>query len=249
MNDSANLPVRWEEELERYGKQVATLERPALSQISLRGGVMTYQGQNVPNNKLDVIVVASVFENRWFKNRFDPNKRENPNCFALSIDGKDMVPHEVSPERQSETCEDCPLFQWGSDPNGGRGKACKQVRRLALLPASFLATTDANLSTLEMALLSIPVTSGRNWANYVHAVSAEYKRPYWAVLTEIAVVPHKTHQFEVKFTTKNIVNEQYLKALLDRVNSAQAVLMSPYDYSGAEASEEVAPPSKAGKKY
>jgi hypothetical protein len=212
---------------------------------------MTYQGQSVPGNKLDCIVVAGVFEHRWFKNKFDPNKRENPNCFALSVDGKDMRPNEASPDLQSETCDDCPRFQWGSAPDGGRGKACKQVRRLALLPATVLRDTDKEkIGSIEMALMTIPVTSGRNWANYVNGVFAEYRRPPWAVLTEVRVEPDAKTQFQVRFKTLTTVNEDYLPDLLKRVESAQQVLMTPYDYSGGDAEEKpVEKPSKAGKKY
>jgi len=249
MNDQ--VPVRWDEKLAGYGKEVAALERPSLAQISLRAGVMKYQDQIVPGNKLDCLIIASVFENRWYPNKFDPNKRENPGCFALSVNGKDMTPHDTSPQLQSDACETCPQFQWGSAPDGGRGKACKQVRRLALLPATILKDTDVDkIATAEMALMSVPVTSGKNWANYVNNLSNEYHRPPWAVLSTVYVEPDPRTQFQVKFKYLGFVSDEYLEAVEKRYLSATDVLMTPYDFSGSDA--EQAPAAKAdktGKKY
>ena len=56
-------------------------------------------------------------------------------------------------------------------------------------------------------------------------------------------------QFTVKFRTVGIVQESQLGDLMARVESAQAILMTPYDYSGAEAPAPEPKASKAGKKY
>lgn len=222
--------IRWEDKLAQEAKAVAALERPALSQISTRAGQLVYQGQPIPGNKLPCIVIASAFENRYYASKFDPNKREAPKCFALSVTSEDMVPHEVVLEKQSETCATCPMFKWGSDPNGGKGKACKQVRRLALIPAA--AAVDGTIKTAEMALISIPVTSAKNWANYVNSCAAEYARPPWAVITEISTSPDAKTQFQIKFATKTLVGDEFLSAVQSRVESAQQVLLTPYDMSG-----------------
>lgn len=226
-----NLPVSWEDELAKSAKEVAALERPALGQISLRSGVMTYQGQQVPGNKLPAVIIASVFENRYYEGRFDPTKRESPQCFSLSVDGQNMQAHEKSPKPQSTTgCANCPRFQWGSDPNGGKGKACKSVRRLALLPAN--AVVEGTVASAELALLTIPVTSGKNWANYVTQVAMQNQRPPWAMLTEVSVAPNPKTQFEVKFKPMGQVKEDSLGDMRNRIEGAQQVLMTPYEPAG-----------------
>ncbi len=225
-----NEMIRWEDRLAAEAKAVASLERPALSQISTRAGQLVYQGQPIPGNKLPCIVIASAFENRYYDKAFDPNNRAAPKCFALSLSGDNMAPHEDVPEKQSADCLSCPMYRWGSDPKGGKGKACKQVRRLALIPAS--AAVDGTIKTAEMALISIPVTSAKNWANYVNASAAEYARPPWALVTEISTAPDAKTQFQIKFTTKTIVGDEFLADVQKRVESAQQVLLTPYDVSG-----------------
>jgi hypothetical protein len=226
-----NELISWSDELAKEAKELASKERPALSQISTRGGVLTYQNQQIPGNKLPCIVVASAFEHRYYDKRFDPNKREAPKCFALSTVGKDMVPHPDVKEKQAERCDACPHYQWGSDPNGGKGKACKAVRRLGLLPAS--AASNGTVKTVEVALINVPTMSAKNWANYVSTTAAQFGRPPWAVVTELSVVPSPRSQFEVKFQAMGIIEDE--ATLLDiktRTKSIEEILLTPYDQSG-----------------
>lgn len=225
-----NDVVRWEDRLAESAKQVAALERPSLSQISTRAGQLVYQGVPIPGNKLPCIVIASAFENRFYDKKFDPNKREAPKCFSLSLTGENMVPDESVPEKQAATCAECPMFKWGSDPNGGKGKACKQVRRLALIPAQ--AAMDGSVKTAEIALISIPVTSAKNWANYTSFCAAEHSRPPWALITEISTMPDAKSQFQIKFGTKGLVGDEFLGDIEKRMESVQQILLTPYDLSG-----------------
>jgi hypothetical protein len=229
--------VPWAERLAQSAKAVAALERPSLSQISLRGGVMSLNSVPVPGNKLLCVIVASAFENQFYDKAFDPNVKENPLCFALSADGKDMVPHDNSKEKQSTTCEMCPQLAWGSDPRpNSKGKACKQKRRLALLPHSALEADK--IKSAEMATLTIPVMSAKNWANYVNQVASQSARPPWAVLTEVSCHPDPRKQFEVRFELKALIHEQFLDDVHARIEGAMQVLMTPY---------EVAPPEQEKK--
>ncbi len=225
-----NELVRWEEMLAKEAKAVAAVERPALSQISTRAGQLVYQGQPVPGNKLPCIVIASAFENRYYDRPFDPNNRSAPKCFSLSLTGEDMVPSAEVPEPISPACATCDFNKWGSDPKGGKGKACKQVRRLALLPAG--AVVNGGSKTVEMALIRIPVTSARNWADYVNNCATEYSRPPWALITEISTEPNAKTQFQIIFKTVGIVGDEALGDMQKKIELAQNVLLTPYDTSG-----------------
>jgi len=247
MNES-NVPMRWDEELAKSARDVASLERPALSQISLRAGMMSYQKQPVPGNKMDVVVLTSVFENKYFVGAFNPDKYEAPVCYALSIDGENMAPHEDSKEPQDVSCSTCPKSKWGSaSVPGGRqskGKACKEARRLGLIPADALKA--GNIATAELAVLSVPSTSLKNWANYVNGLAAEYSRPPWGVLTEVSVVPDAKTMFQVKFQVKGLIEDDSLSAVFKRIAHAQEVLLTPYDDSGVVAQ---APDPMPNRKY
>jgi hypothetical protein len=223
--------INWADKLANEAKEVAALERPALSQISTKGGFLRYQDQAIPGNKLACIVIASAFENRYYKNKWDPNKRENPTCWALSIDGENMAPNpDHVKEPPAEDCASCPNGMWGSAGEGSKGKACKNIRRLGLIPSS--SVKDGNAKTAEVALLSVPVTSAKNWANYVNQCSAEFARPPWALITEVYTEPDPKTQFQIKFRTLSLINDDMLGDLHSRIPGIQDILLAPYDTTG-----------------
>lgn len=224
--------VQWEQELARHAKEVAALERPSVAQIGLRAGVMMYQGQAIPGNKLDCIIVAFATEHRYDTEAFDPNNIKPPTCFSLSLTGDGMVPSDKSPELQAETCDECPHSKWQANPKrpGKNFKACKERRRLALLPADVIRS--GNFKTAELAVLSVSVTSVKNWASYVNRLVAEFGRPPWAMVSEISVTPNPHTQFQINFNAKNPIEEQYLTDIYNRITAAQDQLLVPYDTSG-----------------
>lgn len=220
MTENTNLPVSWEDQMKADAKAQLSNERPALSIMSLKSGVMSIGDQPVPGNELNCIVVASVTENQWFSTRYDPNVRSNPDCYAIG-EGKaeQLAPMAESKDKQSEACVSCPKFEWGSNPAGGRGKACKERRRLALIPADLSA---------EMLLLNIPPTSIKNWSNHVAKVVATTGMSTAGVITNIKVVPSAKNQFEVKFDIVGKVPFEHLPALMQRKADALEVMLQPY---------------------
>jgi hypothetical protein len=235
--------VNWEKQMEDMAKAQSALERPQVSTISLKSGFMSYMDVPLPGNKLLAVIVASAFENKFYSGPYDPTKIAIPECFALSETGIDMVPHDMSAQKQHDQCFGCPQAEWGSAGNGRRGKACKEVRRLAMIPGDDLK--DGAIMKAPLALMSIPVTSVANWKKYIQTLAAEYSRPSFGVLTEIKVVPHATKQFEVQFQTKAVVNEQFLADLFARHKSALEILLKPYE---PIEEEPEAPAPESGKK-
>ena len=73
-----------------------------------------------------------------------------PDC--SSMDGK----VGITVDGQEKDCATCQYNQWGSD-EGGRGKACKNMRRVYILP-------EGEMFPL---LLTLPPTSLKNFANYL----------------------------------------------------------------------------------
>ena len=240
---STNLPTQWEEELAKDAQKIAAAERPALGAISLRGGIMTYEKQPIPGNKLSVIIVASMMERRWYKDRFDPNKAASPHCFAFhdGTDGVPWMPHAKSALKQSEDCALCPMNSWGSDPGGGKGKACKEVRKLCVMPQTGTGK--------EMALISIPVMSVKNWSNYVNGVASGARRPPWGVVTEISVHPNARSQFTVKFDLVELVPEDKLGFIYGKIPLATEILIEPYDVNNPQETLGESNGGKKNKKY
>jgi hypothetical protein len=221
-------------ELGAFAKDEAAKERPAVARISLKSGVMSYQQQPIPGNKMEVVLVGGAYRNVFYVGRYDPNNIVNPDCYALSDHDEGMEPHENVNTPQHESCDGCPQNEWGSSPTGGRGKACKQTRRLILLPANTLNDADSVLKA-ELAILDVPVTSVKNYAKLVSTVAATINLPVWAIVTTVAVLPDAKTQFRVEFTPMRPAgNEEIIRALMKRRDEALRIALTPYRGSGGE---------------
>lgn len=241
------LPADLAAELAGYAKDAAAKERPSVSKISLKSGVISYAGQPVAGNNLDVIIIAAAYKNTLYKGRYDPNNITNPNCFAVSATGEDMAPHENVQEPENETCQGCPNSEWGSDPGGGRGKACKEGRRLILLPANALQDIEA-IKSGEMAILDMPVTSVKNWSNLVNQLGAA-GRPSWSVVVNVKTVPDAKSQFKVVLTPVQEINDvAAIQAIKARMNDALRIALTPYDET-ATAADAAAPAPQGKRKF
>lgn len=232
---SVALPAEWATELAQAAKDESAKETPSIQNISFRSGVLSVGGQPIPGNTMTQIVVGTAYERSLYDGPFDPNKIKNPVCFALSIDGEEMAPHANSLHPQNETCKGCPMDDWGSAGEGRRGKACKEMRRLAVIPADKLESVD-DIKNSELAMAKIPVTSVSNWSNYVHKVGAMLNVPFWAVITRMTVKPHIKNQFEVLFDLEDPVDDvDALTALKAKKAHVEPFVMAPYSMASEEA--------------
>lgn len=113
--------------------------------------------------------------NAHWETEFDGSKNP-PDC--SSFDGKSAIDATSGELRQ---CASCPLNQFGSDPKGGNGKACKNMHRIYILLSG---------QPIPM-LLILPPTSLAAWRNYLgKKIVARGKRP-WMVMTKITLKREK----------------------------------------------------------
>ena len=239
---TTNLPVNLDDLLQGLAKEATSVERPSVSTIGTRAGQLTYNKVAVPNNKMDAIIIASTHSNMYYTESFDPDAPVNPTCYAYSATGTDMKPHPSVATPQHDNCAECPHNKWGSAEKG-RGKACKNTRVLALVPAD---VKPEEVPVCELAVLKLPVTSVENFSNYVNKVAVLYKRPPLGVVTTISTKPHPKHQFHVEFDQAGIVAPELLQGLIERRDSALATLER--EYSPNEPNEEKAAPTKPNNK-
>ena len=236
--------ANWDEKLAELARRTKALEDTAAiggSKISIRGGAMTYNGTPVPGNKLNCIVLDHCLENHYYEGDFDPDSPSSPVCFALSKESaRTMAPHEASAKKQHDQCEGCPKNAFGTAERG-RGKACKNVRRLVIIPEDAIKT---GIDKAEVAGFIVPVTSCKNWQGYVDQLATTLKRPPLGVITEISCAPHPKNQVEVSFRMKAAIDDgSAIDALIQRNEAVQATLMRPY-----EQIEQAPAPKPKGKK-
>lgn len=232
-----NVPVKWDEELARQARALVSQERPAVGNLSFKGGVITYEKQILPS--MNVIILGVAFEHALYENvvngtAYNQNDQQPPICYALapsSASGEKpvMVPHAQAEKKASTDCLSCQFFQWGSRGGGSRGKACQERRRLLLLGESAIAGTDASIvKKAEAAKCSVPATSLKNWANYVAMLAGQYSMPPWAFVTKITLERDPKTQFQVKFELIRPVPREFYDAVWSRTKAAEAILTAPY---------------------
>ncbi len=226
MAKTENAVVPWDQELAKFAQAAAAVEAPAVSYLNFRNGILKYQDTPIPGNALNVVVVAQVFENAYYEGRFDPTAPANPVCFAIAEVEEELEPDENATKKQHSSCEGCPKLEWGSSPTGA-GKACKQIRRLAVIPATDLETPE-KIAKAEVAIAKLPVTSVKNWSNYVNSLASTVRRPPFAVITQLKVEPDPKTQFKVKFNHMTNLSEEASKAVYARRDEVAKMLTVPY---------------------
>lgn len=234
--------ANWEDRLAQFATEATQAEAaPAGSFITTRGGVLKWQGEAIAGNKIDVVVLDSIFENNYYSEDFDPSNPSSPECYAFGHSEADLKPHPDAANPQHETCKGCPMNEFGS-ADRGKGKACKNVRRLTMISANPLTVEDAQ--TAEVAFMKLPVTSVKNWTNYVHTLNTVSKRPPFAVVTTVSATPDPKSQYKINFGAKHAINDGALiEALIARHETCKAT--EPSAYPKAEKKE--AAPKKERK--
>lgn len=88
-----------------------------------------------PMNSIEIVIVKapSVVSKTWYEGGYVEDSKAPPDCSS----NNGVTPLMSSPKKQAATCSLCPHNQWGSamrDGVAGKGKACADVKRLAVVP-------------------------------------------------------------------------------------------------------------------
>jgi hypothetical protein len=197
---------------------------------------MAYEGTPVPDNEMICIVADVVEEQVYYDQPYEAGVVNPPACFAYGEPGSDLRAHEAVPERDWERwglCKDCIMNQWRKPPK--KGKPCGNRRKLAILPGD---VTAEEMSVAEIAVLSLPVMSVKNWGTYVNILSAQHQRPCWGVMTKVMVKPDARSQFRVHFEFVGLLEEDIIGAVHGKRDICRNTLMVPYDLSPKEETED-----------
>jgi hypothetical protein len=167
-------------------------ERLKADLAKLKGAVPAVTGRNIglkgkrfalPSGQsldgpIEVVIVDFRNSNRYYTAAYNPTALQPPACWAIGSDIESMGPKEGLVGAQSLTCATCTQNKFGSAPNGGKGKACKNNVRIALMPV------DAKPDEDPMIITGSP-TSLKSWASLVNGLESSGTH-YTQVVTEIA---------------------------------------------------------------
>lgn len=222
----SNEVLDWKAQLKKDVKQVQEeTVTEGIGFISLRGGRMTYQDQELPGGELECVVVANIAERTMYDRPYDPEDKLPPDCFAQGSVVNALQPHGNVPKPISKNCKACPKAEFGT-ARVGKGPACKTYRKLVVMPKS----TDP--ATADLAIIRVPPTSVANWTKYTNQLAGQGLPP-WAAFTIVKVAPHPKKQFEVTFKgAAPVGDESMLAGIHARIQEAERALFKPYEYEG-----------------
>ena len=231
---------KWDEELAGFASEASAKETVGGSFLSFKSGMLSFGGNAIKGNSLDVVVLGDVHENAYYDQPYDADNPVSPACFAFGEDANAMAPHADAKDPQAERCSTCKWNQFGSADNG-KGKKCRNIRKVALIPSDQLA----DIAGAEMAFAKIPPTSVVNFQTHTKRVTDAAHRPLWAAITSISCAPHLKKQVEVSFAyVDSITDGEQLGALKALHLGIQATLQVPYTYAEATPAPQTASSSK-----
>lgn len=247
--------VKWDEELAKQAEVAAGMEASAGGGqfFSTKGGTLAWQDAPLPNNQMAVVILDSVLENVFYEGRYDPEVPQSPICFAFGRDEKTITPHAIVIENgsdQNSSCAGCPLNEFGS-ADIGKGKACRNTRRLAMIPAgTFNAAGKFELNediehydSTAVGFMKLPVTSVKGYASFVKQVAGALRRPPFGIVTKVKIVPDPKTQFKVVFEPIMNLPDELMTSIMKRHEEAKLAIDFPYKLM----EDEPAPPKKASR--
>jgi len=95
------------------------------------------------------VILAYQYFNAFYKKRYVPGQITSPNCWAANMDATALAPDSSVSAPEAKSCDNCPRNEWGSSLTGGRGKACSNKVRLAVVPPN--ATNESEVWTIDLS--------------------------------------------------------------------------------------------------
>ena len=205
--------VKWDEEFANLAKEATKGIKAGADGkfISFSGGRMSFGGADIPDDEIRCVIVGWTHHNIYYDPdvRYDPKNPQSPLCYAFGTDEEEMEPHSEAPEKQCDSCAECPLNQFETSKTG-RGKACKNTFRVALIAEDDLD----DIGNAEVVYASIPPKSLKNLSTYLTKDLDKLKRPFWSVVTLMTRVPDSESQFRITFKFEEMIEDANLFAPL-----------------------------------
>jgi hypothetical protein len=218
--------------------------------ISLKNGRMSMNDELLPNDEIEVVILAHIFEKSWYDRAYDPDNKDGPDCFALGTDQYDMYPHENVAKPPNDSCKGCPMAEFGTALQG-KGPACKTRAKLLVVSApSDLDAAMLNSKDLEFALYKTQPTSVVNFSGkkgYLKQLAAN-GMACWGAVSKIMIKPHPKKMNETTFAAvRPLGDDAMMAAAFSRIPEAEAALLQAYTYEDEDADKPKSETGTAGK--
>lgn len=139
-----------------------------------------------PRNSIEIVILkaSTHLTKTWYETGYVEGSNAAPDCFSSN----GVNPDPSSPKPQCNVCALCPKNAWGSAVNAqgqaGKGKACSDVKRLAIVPANDIRNEFFG----GPLLLRVPPSSLQDMASFGTQMS-KMGYPYFSYVTRISFDP------------------------------------------------------------
>ena len=180
--------------------------------ISTAGKIFTIPGGATSSGPLSLVILDWRIAHAYYTGIYDPAKPKAPDCWAMSSTLNCAPdPAKVRTPKHSD-CQSCPFNEWGSR---GKGKACKETRRLAVAPL------DAKPGDTPF-LLEVSPTGIKSFEGLITTLQSKGVTPMEAV-TEVAFRSDATYPTLV-FSPAALLTDEQL-AVMFEINSRSAKIL------------------------
>lgn len=193
--------------------------------------VPALEGTDAAKQLEGIVVAWSDPRAYWDKNFDESGGGTPPDCSSPDSDIGNGLYGPGSEVNPTGECIKCPMSQWGSDPRGGNGQACKQMRLVLVLQPE---------SLLPLAIF-LPPTSVKAMKNYFLSLTAK-ALSYYGVITRLELEQTKSETgitySKVKPSFAGRVDAQQLdavRAYSEQIRSAlEKMQITSSDYATAQ---------------
>ena len=133
-----------------------------------------------PFQTLTGIIVLAPEQKAYWDKPMEENPGSAPACFSPDCQYGTGDPAGTGQVSNKNLCAVCPHNDWGSDPTGGKGKACRDLRPLFVLQAGDFLPVIVQTSRMSLKRVTSYFT-----------LLARKGIPYFGVVTEIGLVQAK----------------------------------------------------------
>jgi hypothetical protein len=215
-SETQNQLVAFKEQLAKDLAEVGDrLAPPSGNRITTKGKVFTLPNGKQDPGPMQCVILDWRSTSLYYDGAYDANNPRPPQCFAIGKIIKELTPSENSPKKVHSTCEGCPMNQWGSAPVG-KGKACKNGRRLAI------AAVDADAETQPMIIEVSPTGIG-SFEAHVNRLATQLGVLPIQVVTTISFVESSTFP-QLVFSTEGALDEAKIPLMMSLKETAQALV-------------------------
>ena len=220
--NGANVPafVRNNNAAEINKEATAGTGGESINRISLKGSrfrlvVGGEQVAVISENHMDVVIVRTNpnVSKAFYKTKYDPNAEDQtPDCYSSN----GIVPDPDVQNPVCSNCAQCPMNEWGSkisEATKAKVKACSDVKRIAIVPASNVKA--------PMYQIAVPAASLKPFGGYIRMLNQPVPPiPYNAVVTRISFDEDSDFP-KLNFEPVGYVTEEQYNQIQERYNSEE----------------------------